>query len=128
MRIQPLLHLLMANELAPAVAAPIGESNTPWWYETPSLVSQSKHMTAYTSSTDSNPFDITPSVSSGYYEEDDGSNISDGSFSAHHGGAGGNGYHRTESNRSNSTLTNGRAGSNQVLVRIWTVKSCESLP
>lgn len=110
----------MANEFAPTIPAPIGESNTPWWYETPSLVSQSKHMTAYTSSNDSNPFDVTPSVSSGYYEEDDGSIISDGSFSAHPG-AGGNGYHRTESNRSNSTLTNGRAGSIQVLVRKYSV-------
>lgn len=100
----------MANELAPAIPATSGESNTPWWYETPSLVSQSKHMTAYTSSNDSNPFDVTPSVSSGYYDEDDGSNISDGSFSA------ANGYHRTESNRSNSTLTNGRHGSSKVLL------------
>lgn len=65
-------------------------------------------MTAYTSSNDSNPFDVTPSVSSGYCDEDDGSNISDGSYSAHYGAA--NGYHRTESNRSNSTLTNGRHG------------------
>ena len=106
----------MANELAPA--PPSGESNTPWWYETPSLVSQSKHMTAYTSSNDSNPFEVTASVSSGYYEEDDVSNISDGSYSAHFGAGnvGGQGYHRTESNRSNSTLTNGRQGSHQVLV------------
>ncbi len=105
----------MANELAPA--APSGESNTPWWYETPSLVSQTTHMTAYTSSNDSNPFDVTPSVSSGYFD-DEGSVISDGSYSAHQSTANHavTGYHRTESNRSNSTLTNGRHGSNQVLV------------
>lgn len=114
----------MADELAPA-PLPSGESNTPWWYETPSLVSQSKHMTAYTSSNDSNPFEVTPSVSSGYYEEDDGSNISDGSYSAHYnaGVSAGVSYHRTESNRSNSTLTNGRHGggsnSTQALVRQW---------
>lgn len=92
-----------------------GESNTPWWYQTPSLVSQATHLTAFTSSTESNPFDITPSVSSGYFEEDDGSNISEGSFggrvattyssvpvvAAH--------YQRTDSNWSTSTITEGRS-------------------
>jgi hypothetical protein len=68
-------------------------------------------MTAYTSSNESNPFDITPSVSSGYYEEDDGSNISDGSYYGTSGvGVAMNGHHRTESNRSDSTLTEGRHG------------------
>ena len=70
----------MANEVTGV------DSDTPWWHETPSLVSQTTHLTAYTGSTDSNPFDITPSVSSGYFDEDDGSNISDGSYSAHIGG------------------------------------------
>lgn len=87
----------MANDLAPS-----GERNTPWWYETPSLVSQSSHMTACTGSNDSNPFDITPSVSSGYFDEDDASNISDGSFTAH------NTATRAGSSWSNSTLTSGR--------------------
>ena len=90
----------MANDLAPS-----GERNTPWWYETPSLVSQSSHMTAYTGSNDSNPFDITPSVSSGYFDEDDGSNISDGSFTAHNTATS---HNRAGSSWSNSTLTSGR--------------------
>lgn len=97
----------MTNALAPA------ESNTPWWYETPSLVSQSNHMTAYNSSNESNPFDITPSVSSGYYDEDDGSNISEGSYTAHY--PPGNVSYQRETNRSNSTLTSGKQGSYQVL-------------
>lgn len=89
-----------------------GESNTPWWYETPSLVSQTTHLTAFTSSTDSNPFDITPSVSSGYFDEDDGSNISDGSYggrSAHYNAPLVSACQRTDSNWSNSTITEGRS-------------------
>lgn len=98
--------------------API-DSNTPWWYETPSLVSQTNHMSALTGSGESNPFDITPSVSSGYFDEDDASNISDGSYTAHvhymsGNGASAAGYHRTESNWSNSTLTNGKPTSQVV--------------
>ena len=99
----------MANDLAPS------ESNTPWWYETPSLVSQSKHLEAFTSSNESNPFDITPSVSSGYYE-DDGSIVSDGSYPGHYsaitGGHFGN-SHRSESNW--MALSNGRQENHQVL-------------
>ena len=95
----------MANDLA------AGESNTPWWYETPSLVSQSKHLEAFTSSNESNPFDITPSVSSGYFDEDDVSNISDGSYPGHFGIAppGGHpgGNQRTDSSWGGLTLTNG---------------------
>lgn len=73
-------------------------------------------MTAYTGSNESNPFDITPSdVSSGYFDEDD--SISEGSYTAHANANGGNpaSYHRTESNWSNSTLTNGRQSSQEVV-------------
>ena len=97
----------MANDLAPS------ESNTPWWYETPSLVSQSNHLEAFASSNESNPFDITPSVSSGYYDEDDGSNISDGSFPGHFSAVTGGhlgSNHRTESNWSGLAMINGRQG------------------
>lgn len=91
-----------------------GESNTPWWYETPSLVSQTTHLTAFTSSTESNPFDITPSVSSGYYDEDDGSNISEGSSGGRVATTYSSApliapYQRTDSNWSTSTITEGRS-------------------
>ena len=105
------------------------DPNTPWWYETPSLVSQTTHLTGFASSTESNPLDITPSVSSGYFEEDDGSNISEGSYGGRMaGGLGGGGsggglattpyssapvigtpYQRTESNWSTtSTIKDGQ--------------------
>ncbi len=92
--------------------------DTPWWYETPSLVSQSNHLEAFTSSNESNPFDITPSVSSGYFDEDDGSNVSDGSYPGHNSGVPGGylgGNHRTEPNW--LALSNGRQqqASHQVL-------------
>lgn len=50
----------------------LNESNTPWWYETPSLVSQStfSNNTYCTGTSQIDPFDITPSQSSGYYDED----------------------------------------------------------
>ena len=97
----------MASELAQQK-----EPNTPWWYETPSLVSQTTHLSAFASSADSTPFDVTPSVSSGYYDEDDSSNVSEGSY----GGRTAHGHTslispclRTDSNWSNSTITEGRS-------------------
>ena len=103
----------MANDF------PSGGNSTPWWYETPSLVSQTTHLTAFASSTDSNPLDITPSVSSGYFEEDDGSNISEGSYGGHFSGATAHmmNYHKMDSSSlSNSTLTSkGQMKSHQIL-------------
>ena len=50
----------------------LNECNTPWWYETPSLASQSTFSsnTYCTGTSQIDPFDITPSQSSGYYDED----------------------------------------------------------
>lgn len=50
----------------------LNECNTPWWYETPSLVSQSTFSsnTYCTGTSQIDPFDITPSQSSGYYDEE----------------------------------------------------------
>lgn len=50
----------------------LNECNTPWWYETPSLASQSTFSsnTFCTGTSQIDPFDITPSQSSGYYDED----------------------------------------------------------
>lgn len=50
----------------------VNECNTPWWYETPSLASQSTFSsnTFCTGTSQIDPFDITPSQSSGYYDED----------------------------------------------------------
>ncbi len=92
--------------------------DTPWWHETPSLVSQATHLTAFNSSTESNPFEITPSVSSGYFdEEDQNSNVSEGSVGGGRGIASmayasaptvGPPYQRTDSDWSNaSTITEG---------------------
>jgi len=114
------------------------DPNTPWWYETPSLVSQTTHLTGFASSTESNPLDITPSVSSGYFEEDDGSNISEGSYGGPMSGGlggGGNGsgggvaampyssapvlaapYQRTESNWSTaSTIKDGQGNTSSAV-------------
>ena len=70
-------------------------------------------MTTYTSGECS----ITPRSSSGYYEEDDGSNVSDGSY-----GAAGQFSMASASNpathqrtESNTTLTNGQLASYQVV-------------
>ena len=92
--------------------------DTPWWYETPGQQPQNTHHTAFTSSTDSktdsNPL-VTPSISSGYYDEDDGSNISESNVSE--GSYGGRAKmpavslcrRRTESNWSNSTIMEGQS-------------------
>ena len=50
----------------------LNECNTPWWYETPSLASQStfSNNTYCTGTSQIDPFDITPSQSSGYYDEE----------------------------------------------------------
>ena len=50
----------------------LNECSTPWWYETPSLVSQSTFSsnTYCTGTSQIDPFDITPSQSSGYYDDD----------------------------------------------------------
>lgn len=89
------------------------DSDTSWWQDSPGLISEASHMTTYTGSGECN---ITPRSSSGYYDEDDGSNISDGSYSAGQfsmANASNPATHqRTEST---STLVNGQPTSYQVV-------------